>query len=551
MTLPQPIPDNPTRWDGWKFYNSENPYERLCLSFDGNPSNDQVEDHCRQLLVWWQKKLPLKNQPSNPLSQMLRAGLDDAPKYLAEARTILLNSELRSRIDARLRSQLKEAAIAEFSKYLAFALAKGIVTEEDERNLHQVGGNSGLLSDEMNALIEVEMLKRGAKRQAVLEPVFTQAQAAPFERANPNATAPPRLAVAPASAGPAEEFARMLRLTGLDEDELTDDQRDALCNMGENLGLTGGQAEDLIDAYLEEVSGLPVTPVVVSRVAAPAKNAVPTPSPARKVVPSAARRDIASSPLARAEERAKNPNFKTALGLEMLYVTSGTFMMGNLTPGAPPNEQPVTKTSLSGFFMSRFPVTNEQFEEFDPTHRTKRAPTADGNHPVIYVSSLEAIKFCDWMSAREGRRFRLATEAEWEFAARGNEWRPYPWGEKLNRGDLANFADCNTSFPWRDAEIDDGYAETAPVGTYPRGASPFGLEDMAGNVWEWCLDFFEPYKGKERTNPRGSPHGVRRVYRGGSWKSRATSLRTTARNFNVPDYSSNDVGFRIVCETAT
>ncbi|HWB59291.1 MAG TPA: hypothetical protein VG733_07355, partial [Chthoniobacteraceae bacterium] len=90
MSLPSPIPDNPIRWDGWKFYNSENFYERLCLSFDSNPSDHQIEDHCRQLLVWWQKKLPLKNQPSNPMAQLLRAGLDEAPQCLVEARTELL-----------------------------------------------------------------------------------------------------------------------------------------------------------------------------------------------------------------------------------------------------------------------------------------------------------------------------------------------------------------------------------------------------------------------------------------------------------------------------
>src|SRR5207249_471831 len=114
-------------------------------------------------------------------------------------------------------------------------------------------------------------------------------------------------------------------------------------------------------------------------------------------------------------------------------------------------------------------------------------------------------------------------EAEWEVAGRGMDGRSYPWGEKLTRGDLANFADARTSFAWRDQEIDDGFAETSPVGQYPRGASPFGLEDMSGNVWEWCLDFYAPYSGKERTNPRSDGPAARRVYRGGSWKSRASN----------------------------
>jgi formylglycine-generating enzyme required for sulfatase activity len=86
------------------------------------------------------------------------------------------------------------------------------------------------------------------------------------------------------------------------------------------------------------------------------------------------------------------------------------------------------------------------------------------------------------------------------------------------------------------------------VGSFPRGASPFGIEDMSGNVFEWCLDTFEPYKTKERVNPRTTMNSTKRIYRGGSWKSRVSNLRTTARNFNLPNYSSNDVGFRIVCE---
>jgi formylglycine-generating enzyme required for sulfatase activity len=115
-------------------------------------------------------------------------------------------------------------------------------------------------------------------------------------------------------------------------------------------------------------------------------------------------------------------------------------------------------------------------------------------------------------------------------------------------GCYANFADRRTNFPWKDSHIDDGYPESAPVGSYPQGASPFGIEDLSGNVFEWCLDYFEPYKGRERINPRGPTSGSKRVYRGGSWKSRASSLKATVRHFNLPESTGNDLGFRVVCE---
>src|SRR5207245_961112 len=98
--------------------------------------------------------------------------------------------------------------------------------------------------------------------------------------------------------------------------------------------------------------------------------------------------------------------------------------------------------------------------------------------------------------------------------------------------------------------IDDGFAETAPVGSFPRGASPFGILDLAGNVFEWCSDSYEPYKGKEVANPRPADRRRQKVYRGGSWKSRMASLRATARAYNDPEYFGNDVGFRVLCECA-
>jgi len=101
---------------------------------------------------------------------------------------------------------------------------------------------------------------------------------------------------------------------------------------------------------------------------------------------------------------------------------------------------------------------------------------------------------------------------------------------------------------WRDPQVNDGYPLTSPVGAFSAGASFFAIEDMAGNVWEWCLDFYQQLAGSAKINPRGPASGLKRVYRGGSWKSRFTNLRASARSSNAPNYSCNDLGFRVVCE---
>jgi len=510
---------------------------------------EQIEENCRQLLVWWQKKLPLKNQPSNPLAQILRAGLDEAPAFLAEARTKLLDPVARAEFDQQLQTKIVAEGLAEFKKLLVFAVGDKKLREQDEARLIERGRQLGLSLPSMQEAIEAELARLGASR------VSAQSEAPP-PQVQGGAT--------PAAKDPVEEFRRMLRLSKArdgEEIDMTDAQRDMLCDVGENLGLTGGEAEDLIDEYLDEIadqpipaqpsrgSGAPAGPPAKAPAPAPARRPVaPVKKPEASAPPVPKEPTIQPSPVSRAHERQMHPNFNNSLGMEMRLITSGSFQMGSAEPDAALQEQPVTPVSISCFFMARFPVTNAQYEVFDPSHRTKRAPWANENHPVVYVNSRDAEKFCSWLSSKQGKKYRLPTEAEWEYAARGLENRIFPWGEKLDAGNLANFADKRTNFAWRDTVIDDGFAETAPVGSFPRGASPFGIEDMAGNVFEWCLDCFESYKGKERVNPRGVAAAHKRIYRGGSWKSRAGSLRAAARNFNLPDYSSNDVGFRVVCE---
>src|SRR6201746_2457098 len=120
VNFPLPLPDGPNKWDGWSKYKSSNLYERLCLDPQEQPSNERIEEHCRELLRWWQKKLPLKNQPSNPLSQMLRPGLEESSRYLTEARVELLDPIRRRQVDSELAAQANEQAVIEFHKYLTF-----------------------------------------------------------------------------------------------------------------------------------------------------------------------------------------------------------------------------------------------------------------------------------------------------------------------------------------------------------------------------------------------------------------------------------------------
>ena len=531
ISFPIPLPDDPRKWDGWSHYNSPDPYERLGLDPQSNPSNELIEERFHELLLWWQKKLPLKNQPSNPLAQLLRSGLDESSRFLTEARVELLDPERRRQLDEGLAAQAEERAIAEFHKYLSFALNDKTLTPQEEETLLTLGRQYGLAPERMNEIIEAELENSGAVRVVPPTPEELAAAAAAAEKAS-------------AKLNPQEDFMRMLRLSGLDSDDMTDDQRDAFVNMAENLGIEPGDAEDMVDLYLEEIEAEAAPPppkpakIIAAKAASASSNGT-TPAVAAVRAPTA---------MDAATERAQFANFVTGIGTQMLLVPSGAFQMGSDAPDAAPHERPVTPVTLTRFYLSRHPITNAQYEMFDPSHLQKRLPGTGDQHPVVYVSSTEAMKFCQWLSAREKRRFRLPSEAEWEYAARGSDGRKFPWGNQEGRGDMANFADRNTVFAWSDREIDDGYPESSPVGSFPRGASPFGMEDMAGNVWEWCLDFFEPYRGAPKANPRGPLSGAKRVYRGGSWKSRFNSLRTTTRGSNMPSYTCNDLGFRIVGE---
>src|SRR6476620_12473106 len=158
---------------------SPNLYERLCLDPHANPSNELIEEHCRELMRWWQKKLPLKNQPSNPLAQLLRSGLEESSHFLTEARVELLNPERRQEVDRELAAEAEAQALDEFNKYLAFALNNKTLSAPDEENLLDIGRQNGLADERMLDLIEAELKKCGGKRVAAQTPEEITASTAP------------------------------------------------------------------------------------------------------------------------------------------------------------------------------------------------------------------------------------------------------------------------------------------------------------------------------------------------------------------------------------
>lgn len=225
---------------------------------------------------------------------------------------------------------------------------------------------------------------------------------------------------------------------------------------------------------------------------------------------------------------------RDTLGHELVLVPGGPFAMGGAR----------REVVLDPYYLDRAPVTNEQFQVFVEITgyapedenagrflqhwREGKPPRGEERHPVTYVSWADARAYAAWAGKR------LPSEAEWEKAARGTDGRKYPWGRAEPTPSHANFGNQRRG--------------TTPVGAYPEGASPYGILDLAGNVWEWCEDVFDDafYEDGPSHNPRLT-HAARRaplVMRGGSWMYDASSLRTFARVSFEPHYRFAGGGFR-------
>lgn len=247
-------------------------------------------------------------------------------------------------------------------------------------------------------------------------------------------------------------------------------------------------------------------------------------------------------------------------GMPMLFIPSGKFLMGN--EKGEKDEKPLHSVYLDGYWIDKFLVTNRLYARFlndmgnfnlhmsglfgdkwvsgyFANKTDARLVEVSGqwcikkgyeDHPVTQVSWYGAKAYCEWAGGR------LPTEAEWEKAARGMDARIYPWGNANPNFDLANYEGC--------------VKDTNKVGSYPRGASYYGLLDMAGNVWEMINDWYleDYYIRSPKLNPQGPEKGTDKVIRGGSWGNTERYLRCTYRSRINPADASSNLGFRCVVE---
>ena len=236
----------------------------------------------------------------------------------------------------------------------------------------------------------------------------------------------------------------------------------------------------------------------------------------------------------RQRSREKTASAQSHDGL-MALVPAGKFMMGSSMGDA--DEQPEHQVYVETFFMDTYQVTVGQYARFlDATSReappdwTIMNRSQHQKRPIVNVDWADADAYCTWAGKR------LPTEAEREKAARGTDGRTYPWGNEHPTKFFANVSQEN----W------NNHGALTPVGSFEGGKSPYGIYDMAGNVWEWVSDWYDPayYKTSSSQNPTGPPRGESKVIRGGSWGSGPEALRSAHREIHSPSFRGLGTGFR-------
>ena len=236
-------------------------------------------------------------------------------------------------------------------------------------------------------------------------------------------------------------------------------------------------------------------------------------------------------------------------GIELVRVPGGSFQMGSAS-GGDSDERPVHTVTVSTFYMGKYEVTQGQYRTVMGSNPSSGYGTGD-NYPVYYVSWYDAVEFCNALSVREGLQpvytisgstvtvnwnrngYRLPTEAEWEYAAKGGDGSPgnYLYSGSNNAGEVAWYWDNSSS-------------GTKQVGT--KAPNGLGIYDMSGNVWEWCWDWYGSYTSGEQSDPCGAVSGTNRVGRGGSWYGGERTLRSVYRGRYAPSYQYYFLGFRLV-----
>jgi formylglycine-generating enzyme required for sulfatase activity len=238
-----------------------------------------------------------------------------------------------------------------------------------------------------------------------------------------------------------------------------------------------------------------------------------------------------------AEEQAKEklkslPSSIQKLLKDIVYVRGGTFTMGCTSEQGNDcysDERPIHSVRINGFIMGKYEVTQSQWQAVMGSNPSSFKGC--GECPVDKVSWNDIQEFIRKLQKLTGKRFRLPTEAEWEFAARGgtrSRGYQYAGGDNLN------------SVAWFE---DNSNQKTHPVGQ--KAPNELGLYDMNGNVWEWCSDWYGGYDNSPSTNPKGPSSGANRVLRGGGWDDSAEDCRVASRDYDFPSYRDNSFGFRV------